>query len=57
MYTVALGVANFQGSARVGPQMHYLMAASFMATVPVLIIYFIAQRFFIQGIVFSGVKG
>jgi multiple sugar transport system permease protein/sn-glycerol 3-phosphate transport system permease protein len=57
MYTVALGVANFQGSTRVGPQMHLLMAASFMATLPVLIIYFVAQRFFIQGIVFTGVKG
>ena len=57
MYTVALGVANFRGSTRVGPQMHLLMAASFMATLPVLVIYFMAQRFFIQGIVFSGIKG
>jgi ABC-type glycerol-3-phosphate transport system permease component len=37
--------------------MHLLMAASFLATLPVLIIYFVAQRFFIQGIVFTGVKG
>ncbi len=57
MYTVALGVANFQGSTRVGPQMQLLMAASFMATVPVLIIFFLAQRFFIRGIVFTGIKG
>ncbi len=57
MYTVALGVARFSGSARVGPQMHLLMAASFMATVPVLIVFFWAQRLFIQGIVFSGMKG
>jgi ABC-type glycerol-3-phosphate transport system permease component len=57
MYTVALGVANFQGSTRVGPQMQLLMAASFMATVPVLIVFFLAQRFFIRGIVFTGIKG
>lgn len=57
MYTVALGVANFQGSTRVGPQMQLLMAASFMATIPVLIIFFLAQRFFIRGIVFTGIKG
>jgi len=57
MYTVALGVANFRGSARVGPQMQLLMAASFLATVPVLIVFFLAQRLFIQGIVFSGIKG
>jgi ABC-type glycerol-3-phosphate transport system permease component len=56
-YTVALGVANFRGSARVGPQLQLLMAASFLATVPVLVVYVWAQRLFIQGIVFSGVKG
>ncbi len=57
MYTVALGVANFQGSARVGPQMHLLMAASFIATIPVLLVFFVAQRLFIRGIVFTGIKG
>ncbi|ACZ43411.1 binding-protein-dependent transport systems inner membrane component [Thermobaculum terrenum ATCC BAA-798] len=57
MYTVALGIANFQGSARVGPQMHLLMAASFIATLPVLLVFFLAQRLFIQGIVFTGIKG
>jgi ABC-type glycerol-3-phosphate transport system permease component len=57
MYTVALGVANFQGSTRVGPQMQLLMAASFLATLPVLIVFFLAQRFFIRGIVFTGIKG
>jgi ABC-type glycerol-3-phosphate transport system permease component len=57
MYTVALGVANFQGSTRVGPQMQLLMAASFMATAPVLVVFFLAQRFFIRGIVFTGIKG
>ena len=57
MYTVALGVANFQGSSRVGPQMQLLMAASFLATLPVLVVFFLAQRFFIRGIVFTGIKG
>ena len=56
-YTVAIGVANFQGSERVGPQMHLLMAAAFLATAPVLVIFFLAQRLFIRGIVFSGIKG
>jgi ABC-type glycerol-3-phosphate transport system permease component len=37
--------------------MHLLMAASFLATVPVLIVFFIAQRQFVRGIVFSGLKG
>ena len=57
MYTIAIGLANFTGSDRVGPQMHLLMAASFVATVPVLVIFLVAQRLFIRGIVFSGIKG
>ena len=56
-YTIAIGVINFTGSNRVGPQMHLLMAASFLATIPVLLVFFLAQRLFVKGIVFSGLKG
>jgi ABC-type glycerol-3-phosphate transport system permease component len=56
-YTVAIGLLNFTGSNRVGPQMHLLMAASFIATLPVLIVFLISQRLFVKGIVFSGMKG
>ena len=37
--------------------MHLLMAASFVATLPVLIVFLVAQRLFVKGIVFSGIKG
>jgi multiple sugar transport system permease protein len=33
------------------------MAASLVAMLPVILLFFFAQRYFIQGIVFSGVKG
>jgi multiple sugar transport system permease protein len=33
------------------------MAASLVTILPCVIVFFIAQRFFIQGIVVSGVKG
>ncbi len=56
-YTVAIGLINFTGSDRVGPQMHLLMAASFLTTIPVLVVFFLAQRLFVKGIVFSGIKG
>jgi len=56
-YTVAIGLLNFTGSDRIGPQMHLLMAASFLATVPVLAVFLLAQRLFVKGIVFSGIKG
>jgi ABC-type glycerol-3-phosphate transport system permease component len=55
--TVALALAFFQGSARIGPQMHLMMAVAFVALIPTLLLFFFAQRLFIQGIVFSGVKG
>ena len=33
------------------------MAASLVAMLPVIILFFFGQRYFIQGVVFSGVKG
>lgn len=56
-YTVAIGLLNYTGSDRIGPQMHLLMAASFLATLPVLVVFLIAQRQFVKGVVFSGMKG
>jgi len=55
--TVALALAFYQGSARIGPQMHLMMAVAFVVLVPELVLSFLAQRLFIQGIVFTGVKG
>lgn len=56
-YTVAIGLLNYTGSDRIGPQMHLLMAASFLATLPVLVVFLVAQRQFVKGVVFSGMKG
>jgi ABC-type glycerol-3-phosphate transport system permease component len=55
--TVALALAYFQGSAKIGPQMHLMMAVAFIALIPPLLLFFFAQKLFIQGIVFTGVKG
>lgn len=55
--TVALALAYYQGSARIGPQMHLMMAVAFVVLIPELFLFFFAQRLFIQGIVFTGVKG
>jgi multiple sugar transport system permease protein/sn-glycerol 3-phosphate transport system permease protein len=56
-YTVAVGLSFFQGDARNATEINWLMAASFVALVPCLIIFFFAQRLFIKGIVFTGIKG
>lgn len=53
-YTISLGLQQFQSSHSVEWPM--LMAASTLVTLPVLILFFIAQRAFIEGIVTSGLK-
>ena len=53
--TLALGLMYFRGP-RV-TDWHYLMAAATLAMLPVIVLFFFAQRYFIQGIVFTGVKG
>ncbi len=53
-FTLALGLRMFQGEA--SASWHLLMAASILTMLPVLILFFAAQKYFIQGIVFTGVK-
>ena len=53
--TLALGLMQFRGPHRT--DWHYLMAASVVAMLPVLIIFFFAQKYFIQGVTITGIKG
>ena len=52
---IAVGLTRFQGER--GTDWELLMAASVIATVPVLLAYFAAQRWFVQGIAMSGFGG
>ena len=54
-YTVALGLRLFEG--HMTNNMQALMAASILGVLPTIILFFFAQRYFVQGIVISGVKG
>ena len=54
-YTIALGLATFKGMY--ATQWHYLMAASTVMVMPIIILFFLAQRYFVQGIVMTGTKG
>jgi len=56
MFTVALGLANFRGDPTAYIQWNLLMAASTTMTIPVILIFFAGQRYFIQGVVMSGIK-
>jgi len=55
-YTLALGLSLFKGQYGVDTP-HLMMAATLVVLLPVLILFFFAQKHFIQGIVVSGVKG
>ena len=55
-YTLALGInylRSFRGGGDLAPQ----MAASVMFVTPCVILFFVAQKYFVQGIVTTGLKG
>jgi len=54
MRTVQLGLAIFRD--RYQTDWGQLMAGSVMATLPILLLFFVAQKYFIQGITLSGMK-
>ena len=54
-YTLALGLRLF--NEQYYSQTHLLMAASVFVVVPIVVLFFFMQRYFIQGVVFTGSKG
>lgn len=55
MRVLSVAMATLQGQH--GTEYHLLMAAGVMAIIPMVIIYIFGQRYFIEGIAFTGVKG
>lgn len=56
LFTVSLGLARMQSAMGLS-QFGLIMAAATLIVVPVLLAFVMAQRFFIQGISASGLKG
>ena len=58
-FTLALGLRYFMqlGGSERQPTEHLLMAATVLIVLPVIILFFAAQRYFVRGIVMSGIKG
>jgi ABC-type glycerol-3-phosphate transport system permease component len=60
-FTLSIGLYFFKtigGYAETSePREQLLMAASVMTTLPCVLLFFVAQRYFVQGIVMSGIKG
>lgn len=55
LFPLALGLFKF--SLRSGGDIGLVMAGSFLMTLPILIMFFFLQRYFIQGISLTGTKG
>jgi multiple sugar transport system permease protein len=53
---LSVGLAQFQQTYG-GTPWHLMMAASLIAVAPLVVIFFALNRYFIQGVVVSGVKG
>jgi multiple sugar transport system permease protein len=54
-WTLALGLKAFQGQFT--NRFDLMMAASILVMLPTIVIFFFAQKQFIEGITFSGIKG
>ncbi len=54
LYTVPLGLSIFSGDLE--PRWHLIMAASVVATLPLLLVFFFAQQRIIEGISMTGSK-
>ena len=61
LFTIGIGIKYFQTIASnidsMEPRENLLMAAGMMMTAPIILLFFVAQRYFIRGIVMSGIKG
>ncbi|MBN1202487.1 MAG: ABC transporter permease subunit [Anaerolineae bacterium] len=54
-FTVTLGLAFFKGQYVYN--YHWLMAAGMTTIIPIIVLFFLAQRYFIEGIQLTGLKG
>ena len=55
LWTLSLGLSEFRGSSR--PSGTSTMAASVLFMLPVIILFFLAQRVFVEGVTLTGVRG
>lgn len=54
-FTLPVGLASFQ--SEFGTEYTLLMAGAVVAVIPILVVYVSAQRYFVEGIALTGIKG
>ncbi len=57
MRTLPVGIVAMQGGAEGGSNWHIIMAATIIVLIPILLLFIFAQRYFIEGIARTGLKG
>ncbi len=57
LYTLQLGLRQFEFAAGGAPNWSWLMAASLLVMLPVVIIFIAFQRYFIEGVTLTGMGG
>ena len=55
-FTLPLGLATLQRSAEWSTRWELVMAGSVVSLIPMLVIFFLGQKYFVQGITLTGVK-
>ncbi|MCL6430462.1 MAG: carbohydrate ABC transporter permease [Anaerolineae bacterium] len=56
-YTLQLGLTMFKAGGGGIPMWHWMMAASLVVMLPVLIVFFVGQKYFVEGVTLTGIKG
>jgi multiple sugar transport system permease protein len=59
-FPISVGLQYFRqtaGGMTEEPKEHLLMCASVLTTLPPIIVFFLFQEYFVQGVVMSGIKG
>jgi multiple sugar transport system permease protein len=55
LWTLSIGLAQFRTMTQV--DWNLMMAASVLFMLPVIVLFFLAQRVFVEGVTLTGVKG
>lgn len=58
-FTLSIGLRYFNIDLATGalPQDNLLLAMAVLMTLPIVLLFFVGQRYFVQGVVMSGIKG
>ncbi|HEU4326221.1 MAG TPA: carbohydrate ABC transporter permease [Roseiflexaceae bacterium] len=57
LYTLQLGLRQFEHAAGGSPAWNWLMAASLVVMLPVIVVFILFQRYFIEGVTLTGMGG